>query len=117
MKKENALFNRRSQRNRTAIRKKSDRVRLSVFRSGQHIYAQIIDDVRGVTLVTASTLDKELKGKAGSTVDAAKSVGELIGKRASAAGVKEVVFDRGGFIYHGRLKALADAARENGLSF
>lgn len=114
------LFERRQQRNRTALRAKSTgRVRLSVFRSGQHIYAQLIDDSKGVTLAAASTLDKELKGKAKSTstVDAAKSVGELIAKRAKQVNVKEVVFDRGGYLFHGRVKALADAAREHGLSF
>lgn len=118
--KPNKLFDRRQQRTRTAIRAKSGgRVRLSVFRSGQHIYAQLIDDKKGVTLAAASTLDKELKGKtkSTSTVEAAKSVGELIAKRAQEVNVKEVVFDRGGHIFHGRVKALADAAREHGLSF
>lgn len=111
---------RRKQRVRTAIRKNSGgRIRLSVFRSGKHIYAQLIDDGKGVTLASASSVDKGLKGKAksGSTVDAAKQVGTLIAQRAQQANVKEVVFDRGGYIYHGRIKALADGAREGGLSF
>lgn len=115
----NALFERRKRRTRYALRTKSGRVRLSVFRSGKHIYAQLIDDGLGKTLASASTLDKELKGKvkSASTVEAAKSVGELIAKRAKEAKVSEVVFDRGGYIFHGRVKALADAAREHGLSF
>ena len=95
------------------------RPRLSVFRSSAHIYAQIIDDAKGVTLAAASTLDSDLKGKVktGANVAAAKEVGRLVAERAIKAGVKEVVFDRGGFIFHGRIKALADAAREGGLSF
>lgn len=114
------LFDRRARRVRHSIRQKSvGRIRLSVFRSGKHIYAQLIDDTRGVTLAAASTVDKELKGKlkTTSTVEAAKAVGELIAKRGTAAKVNEVVFDRGGYIYHGRVKALADAAREGGLKF
>ncbi len=114
------LFDRRQKRTRTAIRKKAvGRVRLSVFRSGQHIYAQLIDDSKGQTLAAASSLDKEIKGKIKSTctVEAAKSVGELIAKKAKDVKVKEVVFDRGGYLFHGRVKALADAAREHGLSF
>lgn len=114
------LFERRKRRVRYALRTKSGgRVRLSVFRSGKHIYAQLIDDAQGNTLASASTLDKELRSalKTTSTVEAAKKVGELIAKRGVAAQVKEVVFDRGGYIYHGRVKALADAAREGGLSF
>lgn len=113
-------FDRRQQRVRRAIRAKSGgRVRLSIFRSGKHIYAQVIDDAKGVTLAQASTVDKDLKGKAksGATVDAAKQVGALIAQRAVKASVKEVVFDRGGYLYHGRVKALAEAAREAGLSF
>src|SRR5690349_14777306 len=112
--KSKALFARRQQRNRTALRKKAaNRVRLSVFRSGKHIYAQLIDDKQGKTLAAASTVDKEIKGKAKSpsTVEAAKAVGELIAKRAKEAKVKEVVFDRGGYLFHGRVKALAEAAR------
>jgi large subunit ribosomal protein L18 len=118
--KSKALFARRKQRVRTSLRKNAaDRVRLSVFRSGQHIYAQLIDDKKGVTLASASSLDKDVKGKlkSTSTVEAAKSVGELIAKKAKEANVKEVVFDRGGYIFHGRVKALADAARAGGLSF
>jgi large subunit ribosomal protein L18 len=92
---------------------------LSVFRSSLHIYVQIIDDVNGNTLAAASTVDKELKGKikTGANIDAAKAVGKLIAERAVSKGIKEVVFDRGGYIYHGRVKALADAAREAGLAF
>jgi large subunit ribosomal protein L18 len=118
--KAKALFARRKERNRIAIRKKAGgRIRLSVFRSGQHIYAQLIDDSKGVTLAAASSLDKEVKGKvkSTSTVEAAKTVGEVIAKKAKDAKVKEVVFDRGGYLFHGRVKALADAAREHGLSF
>jgi len=94
-------------------------VRLSVFRSSKHIYAQVIDDERGVTMAAASTLEKSLRGglKAGADKDAAAAVGKLVAERATAAGVKEVVFDRGGYLYHGRVKALADAARESGLEF
>jgi len=116
----NKTFERRKARIRTAIKKKSsDRPRLSVFRSGFHIYAQIIDDTAGGTLAAASTIDKELKGKlkTGANIDAAKAVGKLIAERAVAKGIKEVVFDRGGYMYHGRVKALAEAAREGGLSF
>lgn len=113
--KSKALFARRKQRVRTALRKKaSGRVRLSVFRSGQHIYAQLIDDNKGVTLAAASSLGSKAK-TAG--VEAAKAVGEAIAKAAKEANVKEVVFDRGGYLFHGRVKALADAAREHGLSF
>lgn len=118
--KAKALFERRQERNRIQIRKKAGgRVRLSVFRSGQHIYAQLIDDSKGVTLAQASSLDKDVKGKikSTSTVEAARSVGEAIARKAKDAKVKEVVFDRGGYLYHGRVKALADAAREHGLSF
>jgi large subunit ribosomal protein L18 len=95
------------------------RPRLSVHRSSLHIYAQVIDDAAGKTLVAASTLDKELKGqlKTGANQAAAKAVGQLIASRAQAKGVSEVVFDRGRYLYHGRVKALADAAREGGLKF
>jgi large subunit ribosomal protein L18 len=120
MAKENQLFERRQQRVRWAIRQKAvDRPRLSVFRSSMHIYAQIIDDANGTTVAAASTLDKELKGKlkTGANLDAAKEVGKLIASRAVAKGVKTVAFDRGGYKYHGRIKALADAAREGGLAF
>jgi large subunit ribosomal protein L18 len=88
-----------------------------VFRSSKHIYAQLIDDVSGVTLASASTLDKEIGLESTGNVDAAVKVGELVAKRAVEKGVKAVVFDRGGYLYHGRVKALADAARENGLEF
>ncbi|WP_028609639.1 50S ribosomal protein L18 [Paenibacillus harenae] len=95
------------------------RPRLSVFRSSKHMYAQLIDDVAGVTLVSASTQDKELVEAIGNggNVEAAAKVGELIAKRAQAKGVTEVVFDRGGYLYHGRIQALAAAAREAGLEF
>lgn len=104
------------------VRKKlngtTERPRLNVYRSNQHIYAQVIDDVQGVTLVSASTLDPELKGTVnGGNVDAAQKVGALVAKRAQEKGIKNVVFDRGGFLYHGRIKALADSAREAGLEF
>lgn len=91
--------------------------RLNVFRSNSNIFAQIIDDEKAVTLVSASSIDKELKLENGSNVEAATKVGELLAKRAKEAKIKEVVFDRGGYQYHGRVKALADAARENGLEF
>ncbi len=91
--------------------------RLCVFRSNTGIYAQIIDDTAAKTLCSASSLDKELKLKNGSNVEAAKKVGELVAKRAKEAGIQKIVFDRGGYLYHGRVKALADAARENGLEF
>jgi large subunit ribosomal protein L18 len=95
------------------------RTRLSVFRSSKHIYAQAIDDDRGVTLASASSIEKATREgfKTGASVDAAKAVGKLIAERAKEKGVKDVVFDRGGYLYHGRVKALADAARESGLNF
>src|SRR5580692_11609469 len=95
------------------------RPRLSVFRSSKHIYAQVIDDRKGATVASASSLEKDLRSslKTGADVGAAKAVGKLVAERAAAAGVKEVVFDRGNYLYHGRVKALADAAREGGLSF
>ena len=113
-------FQRREQRVRTRIRRQAyGRPRLSVFRSGKHIYAQVIDDAHGRTVVAASTLDASIKGAGTKGADkaAAAKVGELIAERAKAAGVTEVVFDRGGYIFHGRIKALADAARAGGLSF
>ena len=111
-------FDKRRQRVRTAIRKRAgDRKRLSVHRSGRHIYVQLIDDEAGRTLAQASTLDKDLRGKTGATCDAAAEVGKRIAKAAKDAGVTRVVFDRGGFLFHGRVKALADAAREGGLEF
>lgn len=120
MKTPRQLFERRRQRVRTSLRKNAKGLaRLSVFRSGKNIYAQVIDDVKSETLAQASTLDKELKGKvkSGATKDAAAEVGKLVAERAVKAGVKTVVFDRGGYIYHGRVKSLADAAREAGLKF
>jgi large subunit ribosomal protein L18 len=110
---------RRQKRVRLKIKGSVERPRLSVFRSEKHIYAQIIDDVSGKTLVAASSLDKELKGKLknGSNKEASKQVGTLIAGKAKKAGVKKVVFDRGGYLYHGRVQALAEAAREAGLEF
>ena len=105
----------RAQRTRTRLRKLANgRPRLSVFRSSKNIYAQIIDDAQGVTVAAASSLEGDAKG---ADKDAAAKVGQLIAERAKAAGVGDVVFDRGGYIYHGRIKALADAAREAGLNF
>jgi len=113
-----SLFEKRRRRVRTALRAKGGmRPRLSVHRSGRHIYAQIIDDEAGRTVASASTLDKELKGNTGATAEAAASVGKAVAERAKKAGVTSVVFDRGGFLFHGRVKALADAAREGGLEF
>ncbi len=113
------LFERRRTRVRTSLRKVANgRPRLSVHRTNQHMYAQVIDDEKGATIAAASTLDKDLKKlKVGSNSEAAAAVGKLIADRAKKAGVEQVVFDRGGFLYHGRVKALADAAREAGLSF
>lgn len=111
---------RRKERLRYQLRQKSSgRPRLSVFRSGQHIYAQIIDDVQGRTLAAASSLDKGLRAdmKTGADKGAASAVGKLVAERALAAGVTAVVFDRGMYLYHGRVKALAEAAREGGLAF
>lgn len=105
------------------VRKKisgtASRPRLNIFRSSKHMYAQIIDDTNGVTLAAASTLDKDLKESVenGGSVEAARKVGALIAERAKAKGIDEVVFDRGGYLYHGRVQALADAARESGLQF
>ncbi len=111
---------RRAARVRRQIKKVAgDRPRLSVYRSSKNIYAQIIDDTNGHTLAAASTLEKDLRGslKTGADAAAAAAVGKLVAERAAKAGVKEVVFDRGPYIYHGRVKALADAAREGGLDF
>ncbi len=113
-------FQRRAKRTRFAIRQYGgERVRLSVFRSGRHIYGQIIDDRAGRTLVAASSLEKPLREelKTGADKAAAKRVGELLAERARAAGIEQVVFDRGGYRYHGRIAALAEGAREGGLSF
>jgi large subunit ribosomal protein L18 len=109
---------RRAQRVRRQLKKVSgDRLRLSVHRSSKNIYAQIIDDSKGHTVAAASSLEADLKSKTGADTAAAAAVGKLIAERAVKAGVKEVVFDRGPYLYHGRVKALADAAREAGLSF
>jgi large subunit ribosomal protein L18 len=111
-------FAKRAQRVRTAIRQRGgNRPRLSVHRSGRHIYAQIINDAEGRTVAAASSLEKEGRDKTGATVASAQEVGRKIAERAKAAGVSRVVFDRGGFLFHGRVKALADAAREGGLEF
>ena len=114
-----SLFERRRQRVRTSLRKRAgSRPRLSIHRSGKHIYAQVIDDVEGRTVASASTIDKEVKGKGGgATTESAQDVGRRVAERAKAAGVTQVIFDRGGFLFHGRVKALADAAREGGLEF
>ena len=113
-----SLFDRRRRRVRTALRARSSgKARLSVHRSGRHIYAQVIDDAAGTTLAAASSLDKDLKAKTGATKDSAAAVGKAVAERAKKAGVSTVVFDRGGFLFHGRVKALADAAREGGLEF
>ena len=110
-------FNRRKARVRYALKTKAaGRLRLSVHRSEKNIYAQIIDDKAGKTLISASSKDKEIKAK-GATVAGATEVGKLVAERALKAGIKEVVFDRGGYLFHGRIKAIAEAAREAGLSF
>ncbi|MBC8570267.1 50S ribosomal protein L18 [Zongyangia hominis] len=106
----------RHRRVRAKISGTAQRPRLNVFRSAKHIYAQIIDDVKGVTLVSASSMDKDFEGFGGNK-EAAKKVGMAIGKKAVDAGITEVVFDRSGYIYHGRIKELADGARESGLKF
>ena len=113
-----SLFDRRRRRVRTSLRARSaGKPRLSVHRSGRHIYAQVIDDAAGTTLASASSLDKDLKGKTGATRDSAAAVGKALAERAKKAGVSTVVFDRGGFLYHGRIRAVAEAAREAGLEF
>jgi len=114
------LFIRRRRRNRASIAKLAGgKPRLSVHRSSKNIYAQIIDDNSGATIVAASTLDRELRGslKSGANIAAASAIGKLVAERAMKQGISNVVFDRGGFIYHGRVRALADAAREAGLKF
>ena len=109
---------RRKQRVRLSLRRTaSGRPRLSIFRSSKHIYAQVIDDAKGETLASASSLEKTMRDASGANIDAATAVGKLVAERAVKNGVTEVVFDRGGYLYHGRVKALADAARESGLSF
>lgn len=113
-----SLFERRRRRVRTALKARgATRPRLSIHRSGRHIYAQVIDDENGHTVAAASTLDKDVRGKAGATSAAAADVGKRVAAMATKAGVTKVVFDRGGFLFHGRVKALADAAREGGLEF
>ncbi|MDA3128933.1 50S ribosomal protein L18 [Aliibacillus thermotolerans] len=102
---------------RQTVKGTAERPRLNVFRSSKHIYAQLIDDVKGETIVAASTLENDVNVNHGGNKEAAKKVGELIAKRAVEKGYESVVFDRGGYVYHGRVKALADAARENGLKF
>ena len=111
---------RRQGRDRGALRRAAgERKRLSVFRSSKHIYAQVIDDDAGVTVAAASSAEKAAREglKTGANVDAAKTVGKLIAERAKEKGVKDVIFDRGGYLYHGRVRALAEAARESGLNF
>ena len=111
-------FAKRRQRVRTKLRTKgSVRPRLSVHRSGRHIYAQIIDDAAGKTVAAASTLEKDARSATGATVAAATAVGKAVAERAKAAGITSVVFDRGGFLFHGRVKAVAEGAREGGLEF
>ena len=107
----------RHTRVRKTVSGTTDVPRLNVFRSNSNIFAQIIDDTKGVTLVSASSIDKDLKLENGGNIEAAVKVGELIAKRAKKAKIKNVVFDRGGYLYHGRVKALAEAARANGLEF
>jgi large subunit ribosomal protein L18 len=107
----------RKKRIRGRLEGTPERPRLAVYRSNQHIYVQIIDDNKGVTLASASTSEEELRGKAKNTIEGAKAVGSLVAKRALAKKIDSIVFDRGGYLYHGRVKALADAAREGGLKF
>ena len=120
MSKAKVTHARRKRSVRLSLRRSAGgRPRLSVFRSSKHIYAQVIDDLKGVTLASASSLEKTMResSKTGANIDAAKAVGKLLAERAVKNGVTEVVFDRGGYLYHGRVKALADAAREAGLNF
>jgi large subunit ribosomal protein L18 len=119
MSKGTAVSLRKVRVRKTLAKRLNGRPRLSIFRSGENIYAQVIDDTKGVTLASASTLEKDLKGslKTGADKAAATAVGSLVAERAVKAGVKDVVFDRGSYIYHGRVKALADAARAGGLNF
>jgi large subunit ribosomal protein L18 len=113
-----SLFEKRRRRVRTALRAKSgNRPRLSIHRSSQHIYAQVIDDAQGVTIASASTLEKDVRDVTGATIGAASDVGKRLAERSKAAGVTTVVFDRGGFLFHGRVRALAEGAREAGLEF
>ncbi len=107
----------RKKRIRARVEGSAERPRLSVFRSNKHLYAQLVDDAKGHTLVAASTLEEEFKDKLGGTIEGAKTVGNLVAKRALAKKISLVVFDRSGYLYHGRIKAVADAAREGGLKF
>ncbi|MBT2658693.1 MULTISPECIES: 50S ribosomal protein L18 [Bacillaceae] len=113
----NATRKKRHARVRAKLSGTSARPRLNVYRSNKHIYAQLIDDMNGVTLASASTIEKDFALESTSNLEAAKAVGELVAKRAVEKGITAVVFDRGGYLYHGRVQALADAARENGLQF
>jgi large subunit ribosomal protein L18 len=118
MSKSKVTNSRRQTRVRNSVKRAANgRLRLSVFRSSKHIYAQVIDDAKGETLAAASSMEKDLRAKTGANIAAAQAVGKLVAERAMKGGVKEVVFDRGSYLYHGRVKALADAAREGGLSF
>ena len=123
MEKNKALHARRRSRQRAALKAIAaknpgrQRIRLSVFRSSQHIYAQVIDDAQGTTLAAASSLEKDARSKTGANIEAAKAVGMRLAERAKAAGVSKIAFDRSGYIYHGRVKALAEGAREGGLDF
>ncbi len=119
MAKEQSADRRKARVRRTLRARAYGKPRLSVFRSSKQIYAQIIDDANGVTVAAASSLEKDNRGalKTGANIEAAKTIGKLIAERAVAAGVKEVLFDRGAYMYHGRVKALADGAREGGLQF
>ena len=104
---------------RRKVKGSTERPRLAIYRSLNHIYAQVIDDAKGETLASASSLEKDMRGnlKTGANIEAAKAIGKLVAERAAAKGVKDVIFDRGGYLYHGRIKALADAGREGGLKF
>ena len=113
----NATRRKRHARVRAKLSGTAARPRLNVFRSNKYIYAQLIDDVNGVTIASASTIEKDLGLESTNNLEAAQKVGELIAKRAVEKGVSSIVFDRGGYLYHGRVKALADTARENGLEF
>ena len=113
----NKVRMKRHARVRSRLAGTTERPRLNVYRSNKHIYAQIIDDAKGETLVQASSQDKDIASDSTSKVDLSTKVGEVIAKKASDKGIKEIVFDRGGYLYHGRVKALAEAARENGLEF
>ncbi len=114
----------RTERRKATVRRQirkaaTGRARLSVFRSSKHIYAQVIDDAKGSTVASASSIEKDMRGslKTGANIDAAKAVGKMVAERAKQKGISEVVFDRGSYLYHGRVKALAEAAREGGLKF